>query len=186
MEVKLTKRLLTSEAYQLMIQAGILTEDDRVELLHGEIIEMSPVGDLHFGTVNWLDQKLKESLIGQAIVSIKGPVRLGDHSEPEPDIAICRFNPDYYRKGKPTAKDIFLIVEVSDSTLTKDREVKLPIYAESGIPVYWIVNLQDSQVEVHSHPDGNIYKKREIYILGDSITVPSFDLTIELDEMLGA
>ena len=185
MAVELTKRLLSTEAYHLMIEAGILTEDDKVELLNGEIIDMSPIGDLHSGTVNWLSNYLSQILAGKAVISTQNPVVLGDHSEPEPDIVVCRFEPDFYRKGKPTAKDVHLIIEVSDSTLAKDRELKLPIYAENGVPEYWIINLQDSQVEIHSQPEGKIYRKREIKIPGDRLSIPGFEYDLDVGEIFG-
>lgn len=162
MAVILNKRRITSEAYHLMMDAGILTEDDRVELLNGEIIEKGPIKSPHIGTVNWLDHHLKAMLAGKAIISIQNPIDLGEFSEPEPDLVICQMDEHYYRTRKITPEDIYLLIEVADTTLEKDREVKLPIYASSNIAEYWIINLQDQQVEIYTQPAKNLYKNRQI------------------------
>ena len=185
MAVELKKRLLTTEAYHLMIEAGILTEDDKVELLNGEIIEMSPIKNPHKGIVNWFTNYLSQLLAGKAVISPQNPIKLGDYSEPEPDITLCKFDKNFYRDKDTTVEDIIVVIEVADSTLYKDREIKLPIYAENGIPAYWIVNLPDEQVEMYSNPMGKLYKSRELAVKGDMLNIPGFDLQIAVEDIFG-
>lgn len=185
MPVQLQRRLLTVAEYHTMIDAGILTESDRLELLNGEIIYMSPVGNPHIGCVNWLNTILNQKLAGQVIISVQNPIAMGRMSEPEPDIAICKLQDDFYRTKKAQASDIFLVIEVADSSLSTDREVKLPIYATAGIPVYWIVNLTDQQIEVYHTPDEGIYKVREIATLKDYVSLDSLGLELAVKEVLG-
>lgn len=187
MPVELKKRLLTVDAYHALIDAGIFDEDDRIELLNGEIIDMSPVGDPHIGCIIWLSQELIPDLKGNAIVSIQSPISLDLHSEPEPDLTICRFGNHLYRNRKIQPQDIHLIIEVADSTLRIDREVKLPLYAAADIPIYWIVNLIDEQVEVYTLPDSiqKIYKQMSLYTRSDELEVPNFDLKLSVDELFG-
>ena len=185
MPVQLQRRLLTAAEYHTMINVGIFTEDDRLELLNGEIVCMSPVGDPHIGCVNWLNTMLNRKLAGQAIISVQNPIDVDTMSEPEPDIAICKLRDDFYRTKKAQSTDILLIIEVADSSLAKDREVKLPLYARAGIPVYWIVNLADKQIEVYHTPDEGIYKVREIATLKDRVTLGSLGLELAVREVLG-
>lgn len=141
--------------YEKMIAHGILTENDRVELIRGELVAKMPIGDFHFACVNRLNRLLVRALGDRAIVSVQNPVRLAD-SEPEPDIALLAPRDDDYASGKPAPADLLLLVEVADSSLEFDREVKRPLYAENGVTEYWIVNLDDRSVEVHRgpQPDG--------------------------------
>lgn len=138
---------LSVEKYERMIRAGILTENDRVELIRGELLDKMPIGDLHVETVNRLTRKFARLLDEAVTVSVQNPVVLPD-SEPEPDVAL------YTRRtgGKARAADVHLVVEVADSSLEFDRTVKLPLFAEAGIREFWIVNLIDEQVEVYRQP----------------------------------
>jgi Uma2 family endonuclease len=138
---------LSVDKYEQMIGAGILDENDRVELIRGEILDKMPIGDLHVDVVNRLNRKFVTMLDESVTVSVQNPVVLAD-SEPEPDIVL------YTRKapGKARASDVHLIVEVAESSLEFDRSIKLPLYAEAGIPEVWIVNLVDRQIDVYSRP----------------------------------
>jgi Uma2 family endonuclease len=185
MPVQLQRRLLTVAEYHTMIDAGILTESDRLELLNGEIIYMSPIGSPHAAMVRRLDEILHQLLKGKALVSTQNPVAIADFSEPEPDIALLKRRADYYVDGHPQPQDIFLVIEVADSSLGTDREVKLPIYATAGIPVYWIVNLTDQQIEVYHTPDEGIYKVREIATPKDHVSLDSLGLELAVKEVLG-
>ncbi|RMG60770.1 MAG: Uma2 family endonuclease [Bacteroidetes bacterium] len=185
MAVELTKRALPLEAYHLMIEAGLLTEADRVELLNGEIIDMSPIGPKHSALVRRLDLSLHRIFAGKLLVSVQSPIMVGDHSEPEPDLCLLRHRDDFYETSHPVAEDILLLIEVADSTLEKDRQVKLPIYAEAGIPLVWIVNLVDELVEVYTQPSGKVYKQRLLALRGDQLVLPQSSETLAVHEVLG-
>ena len=143
--------------YHRMGEAGILSESDRVELVEGELVAMSPVGSLHAGTVNALTRLLIGAVGDRGIVSVQNPIRLDDRSEPEPDVAVLRPRADDYRTATPTPRDVLLVIEVSDSTLAYDRAVKAPLYALHGLPEYWIADLTGQKVEVHRKPEGGRY-----------------------------
>lgn len=185
MAVELKKRLLTTEAYHLMIEAGLLTEDDRVELLHGEIIDMSPVGPKHSAFVRRLDQQLQQRYQGKLQVSVQCPIESTPYSEPEPDLCLLAPREDFYEFSHPKPDDVFLVIEVADSSLEKDRQIKLPAYAQAGIPVLWIVNLIDQQVEVYTQPVGDRYKLRELALPGDVLSLPQLDAPLAVDDVLG-
>ena len=116
-----TRRRFTVAEYYAMGEAGILTEDDRVELLEGELIEMPPISDRHASRVNWLNYHLVPGMGQRAILQVQNPVRLNDDTEPQPDVALLRFRDDFYRFGDPTPVDVLLLIEVSDTSLAYDR-----------------------------------------------------------------
>jgi Uma2 family endonuclease len=134
-----------------MITFGILTENNRVELIRGEIVTKTPRGDRHVACVNRLNRLFNRLLGDSAIVSVQNPVRLPD-SEPEPDIALLEPRADFYATGKPKPADALLVIEVADASLEHDREVKCPMYADAGIAEIWIVNLIDECLEVYRDP----------------------------------
>lgn len=154
---------LTVNDYQRMGEAGIFPENTRVELIEGEIIDMAPIGSLHAGTVKRLIRVLDRAVGDAAIVSAQDPVVLGDYSEPQPDVALLRPREDFYASSHPQPEDILLIVEVSDTTLRYDREVKVPLYARHNVPEVWLINLEDQQLELFHSPGAEGY--REIRIL---------------------
>ena len=150
------RRLFTVDEYHRMGEAGILTEDDRVELIEGELLAMAPIGSEHVSAVNALNRLLVMAVGDRAVVSVQNPVRLTRRSEPQPDFAVLRPRDDY-RTTLPRPEDVMLIVEVADSSLDYDRTVKLALYAQSGIPELWIVDLPAGEVEVHRLPAGGNY-----------------------------
>jgi Uma2 family endonuclease len=152
------RRKLNVLEYHRMGEAGILTEDDRVELIEGELIAMSPVGSDHSGTVNSLTRLLVLAVGDRGVVAVQNPVRLDDHSEPQPDFAVLRPRADDYRRATPVPADVLLIIEVADSSLAYDRTVKRTLYASHGIPEFWIVNLGAGEVEVHRLPHDARYE----------------------------
>ena len=141
--------------YEEMIRLGVLTERDRVELIRGEIIPKMAIGPRHSTCVKGLNQLLTQRAAGRAIVGVQDPVRLPD-SEPEPDISLVRPPKERCLTIHPQPADIFLVVEVADSTLDDDRNIMRPLYAESGIQEFWIANLRDNCLEVYRgpRPDG--------------------------------
>ena len=148
---------LTVTDYHRMGEAGILGPDMRTELIDGEIVEMPPIGHPHAGTVKLIANRLKETVGLAAVVAVQDPVWLDDHTEPLPDIALLRPRADYYRNGHPGPADVLLLVEVADSSLRYDREVKLPRYARAGIPLVWLVDLTGSRLTVHCQPGPHGY-----------------------------
>jgi Uma2 family endonuclease len=154
MTVRRAPHRFTVPEYDRMIDAGILKEDARVELIRGEIVAKMPIGDAHIATVNRLNRLFVRAVGDSAIVSIQNPVRLAD-SEPEPDVTLLRPRDDFYASGKPGAADVLLLIEVAESSLEHDRQDKAPLYAENGIVEYWIVNLVDRCLEVHRGPQPN-------------------------------
>lgn len=184
MSVQLSRRRITVDEYYRMAEAGILTEKDRVELIHGEIIEISPIGSKHAAAVNRLNNVLKEYLGVKAIVSVQNPIKLNNLNEPEPDIAVLKYADHYYAERHPSPADILMVVEVSDTTLAFDREIKLPLYAHAGIPEFWLVDLGKKELEIHRNPAKDIYKNIQIIQPGDTVDLP-FELSVSADFLLG-
>lgn len=175
---------MTVEEYHKMAEAGILKEEDRVELLEGKIITMSPIGSRHAACVEKIDELLKRSLSGKAMVRTQNPVLIGNFSEPKPDVAGVKKKDNYYADQHPVADEIFLIIEVADSSLEKDRQAKLPIYAGAGIPVYWIVNLEKKELEVYQSPMGNQYFSRQTFSADEQASLPEFGFQCPVRSLL--
>ena len=148
---------ITVDEYYRMAEVGILPPDARVELIEGEIIDMAPIGSGHGGTVAQVAQLLQDAARGRAQVFVQSEIRLSDISEPQPDFALVRPRADFYKKKHPGPLDTFLIIEVSESTLRYDREVKAPLYARHGVPEYWVIDLKGRQVRFFRSPDSGQY-----------------------------
>ena len=142
----------TVDEYHRMAEVGLLGEDDRVELLEGEIIDMSPIGSRHAACVNRLTRLLATGLGDRAIVAVQNPVRVSDLSEPQPDLAVLRARDDFYAEQLPGPADVLLLIEVADTSLAFDRHVKVPLYARAGVPEVWVVDLDGEVVEVFRGP----------------------------------
>ena len=145
----------TLEQYHGMVSAGVLTENDRVELLCGRIVPTSPVGRYHAACVSNIQEFFILSFGKDFTWRTQDPVSMLDHSEPEPDFVIARRDDENYAEGHPNKDDIVILMEVSDITLDKDRAHKLPIYAEGGVREYWIINLVERQFEVYTDPSAD-------------------------------
>ena len=182
------KRLFTREEYHAMGKAGIFAPNERVELLEGEIIAISPMGDRHSSCITRVNRVFAGlNIANRAIVSVQSPVVTSSTSEPEPDIALLAFHDDLYDFGKPRPQDVLLLVEVSDSSLEYDREVKLPYYASLRIPEVWIANLQDDRIEASTEPTPQCYRATRIYTRGDTISPTAFpDLQINVNDIIPA
>ena len=148
---------ITVDDYYRMAEVGLLAPDARVELINGEIIDMAPMGSRHAATVTRLDRLLSRAIGERANMRVQLPVRLGTVCEPEPDLTVVRLRQDDYAKAHPTAYDTLLIVEVSETSLRVDREIKVPLYAQYGVPEVWIVDLNTDQVHFFRSPDGGGY-----------------------------
>ncbi|MGH9902636.1 MAG: Uma2 family endonuclease [Pyrinomonadaceae bacterium] len=151
------KRWITADEYERMGEAGIFG-DARLELIEGEIYEMSPIGSRHAACVTFLSMFLTRQFGDSLIVITQNPVRLNDFSEPQPDVALLRWRDDFYRRAHPSPADVLLLIEVSDTTVESDRTVKVPLYAAAGIPEVWLVNLPDERVEIYAGPAGGAYQ----------------------------
>ena len=185
MQMESTKRLFTVEEYYDMAKAGILGREDRVELIDGEIFEMSPLGIKHVACVNRANRLFVTAFLDRAVVNIQHPAQLSNKTEPQPDVALLKFRADDYAGKKVVADDVLLIVEVSDTTLRFDRNVKLPRYALAGIPEVWIENLEDDELLVYRDPTGNTYGTALSLHRGDSVFVTTFpDVVFKVDELL--
>ena len=164
-----TLHKFTVEEYGRMGEAGVFSPDVRVELIEGEIVDMSPIGDRHAACVGWLTRTLTLLLQHVALVWAQNPVRLDNYSEPEPDILVLKPRDDFYRNGKPRPEDVLLLIEVSDSTLGFDRKRKVSLYARRGIPEVWIVNLNDERVEMFAGPSGGAYQTTATFSRGEEV-----------------
>lgn len=186
MSVQLQKRLFTVDEYYRMAEAGILNEDDRVELIEGEIIKMSPIGSPHSGCVNRLNGLFSQRLANRAILSVQNPVRLNERTEPQPDIALLIPRTDFYSQRHPQPQEVLLIIEVSDTTIEYDREVKIPLYAAAGIIEVWIVSLAEELIEVYRQALANSYAEVRQFRRGENVSPLSFsDVVLSVDDVLG-
>lgn len=148
------KRRFDVREYHRMGEAGILNEDDRVELLDGEILDMTPIGKRHADCVNRLTRLLVHFAGDLYVVSVQNPIRIDETNEPQPDLALLKFKNNLYSNSHPGPEDVALLVEVSESSLAFDKDVKLPLYAQAGIPEIWIIDLEAGTVELHSSVAG--------------------------------
>jgi len=180
---QLSRRRFTVAEYHQMVEAEILTEDDRVELINGEIITMSPIGLRHMACVNRLTMLFTSLFADQAITSVQNPLPVDHFSEPEPDVVLLKYADHFYEEQKPNADDVLLVVEVADSSLTFDRDTKLALYAQAGFPEAWLVNLKDNCLEAYRQAADGIYKQRQIYQQNDSISF--LNHSIPLTSILG-
>ena len=173
-------------AYHKMAEVGILVEDDHVELIDGEVIVMSPIGDKHYGCVAYLSHTLAAKVGIKAFIVAQSSVHLDDHSEPEPDLVLVRPRDDFYRTAKPRPADVLLLVEVMDSSASYDRGRKLSKYARSGIGEVWLVDLNREVVEVCRRLVEGAYAERREMSRGQSLAPEAFpDVVLEVDAILG-
>ena len=180
-----TKHRFSVKEYYRMAETGVLRPDARVELLNGEINDMSPIGPFHGGVTNYLLEVFAAASRGRWRTTVQNPVRLDDHSEPQPDIMLLKPAPDYYRRRHPQPEDVFLLVEISDTSLTTDREDKLPAYGRAGIAEVWIVNLADLTVEIYRQPHFTGYAARTVLSAGDHAAPLAFpDVAVAVGELL--
>lgn len=176
-------RLWTVEEYHRLIEAGILTIDDKVELLDGHIVEMSPQYPPHAATTQRCDRYFQNLLQERAYIRIQLPITLST-SEPEPDIAIVKINPSFYGECHPVAEDIFLLIEIADSTIRKDRKIKASIYARDNILEYWILDISKRQVYIFRNPSTNGYESETIIDATASLSPVAFpDIEVFFSEL---
>ena len=180
--VERARRLFTIEEYHRMAETGILRPKDRVELINGEILEMSPIGSRHMACVNNLTRALVLGLGVRAVVSPQNPVQIPLHSEPEPDLAVLR--PRSYKTSAPTAEDVLLLVDVAETSLRFDRTVKLALYARAGIPEYWLADAAAETVTVYRQPAGKTYEDVRVVGIDGTLSPVAFpDLLIPVADL---
>lgn len=185
MPVQLLRRLFTVKEYYKMAEAGILHEDDRVELIEGEIVQMPPIGSYHAGDVNRLAEIFFTRVGRRAIVSVQNPIRLSEYSEPQPDVALLHRRPDFYTTAHPGPQDVLLVVEVADTSADYDREVKALLYARAGIREYWLWDLAGETVEVYQQPSPEGYQQARRFQRGERLAPEALpELELSVDDML--
>jgi Uma2 family endonuclease len=185
MAIPFRRGLITVDDFQRMAETGVFARDARLELIRGEIVEMAPIGKRHFGCVRRLNYRLNRRLGDRAVVDIQNPLWLGDHqSNVYPDVILL--SQGFLSDEMPKPKDVVLVIEVADSSLAYDRDVKIPLYAESGIPEAWLVDLNSKAVFVYRRPSAEGYREVRQYRRGDAISSQAFpNIQFAVDEILG-
>jgi len=165
----------TVKDYYRMGEAGILKEDDRVELLNGEVVRMTPIGPDHADIVDRLTEFFASRVLGKAVLRVQNPVRLNEHSEPAPDVVLASKKPGGYRGAHPTPRDVLLLIEVSDTTLERDRRLKLPLYAMSGVQEVLMIDAAHGSIDVYELPSGETYRRQATHRGDDRLAPRAFD-----------
>ena len=179
-------RVFTVGEYYRMAEANILTEEDRVELIAGQIVAMSPIGSRHAACVKRLNLLLGKMIGDSMLLGVQDPIALDAYSEPEPDLVLLRPRADFYATAHPAAGDVLLAIEVADTSASYDREVKVPLYAQAGIPEVWLIDLQKDRIEVYACPQGNAYQQRVEVAANATFTSPTVGgLTLTAADLLG-
>lgn len=182
--IELKRHHFNVQQYHQMYEAGIFSESDRLELIYGELVTMSPINRRHAACVNRLTYLIGQIMGKRVIVAVQNPIHLSDESEPQPDVAVLKWQDDFYSSGHPTPSDIHWLIEVSDTTIAVDRRVKVPLYAESGIVETWLVNLNEDCLEVYRVNKG--VNEELILRRGDRIASLAFpDVIFEVTDILG-
>lgn len=186
MSLQIARHFFTVAEFERMGEAGIFTKDSRLELIEGEIVEMSPIGSRHAACVKFLSRFLNKVIGNKALVSTQDPIQLDDYSEPQPDVALLRLRDDFYRHAHPRPEDVLLIIEVADTTVDYDRLVKVPLYAKAGIKEVWLVNLPAEQIEIYAEPSGGAYQITRQIKRGEEAQAHSIPgVAVSADTVLG-
>jgi Uma2 family endonuclease len=182
-----TRHRISVDEYYRMAEVGLLAPDARVELIEGEIVDMAPIGSRHGGAVYELTRLLVRAVGDRAVVLVQGPIRLGRRSEPQPDLALLRPRADGYKRSHPTAADVLLVIEVSDTTLKYDLQTKVPLYARHGITAVWVFDLENKRLRTFRTPsEGRYLDVAETQSPGLT-PLPGLDgLSVELDAVLSS
>jgi Uma2 family endonuclease len=176
----------TATDYYRMAETGVLKPDARVELLDGRIVDMSPIGPPHGGSVNRLNRLFSRLSAGRWLVSVQNPVHLDEYSEPQPDLMLLKPAADDYTRRHPRAEDVLLLVEVADTSLDLDRGEKLSLYGRGGIPEVWILNVREGALEVYREPHVSGYGSKATLRVGASVSPLAFpEAVVHVTEILG-
>ena len=175
----------TTDHVYRMLATGILNEDDRVELIDGDLVTMSPIGNHHAYCVDTLNHLLVLTLNTKAIIRVQSSIHLDLYNLPQPDLAALRARRDRYRHAPPQPRDIFLVIEVADSTVRYDRMVKMPLYARFGVREAWLVDLPGQIIEIYTHPRDGVYRRSKSFRPGEMVRSARLpELSIAADELL--
>ena len=186
MTMPLPVHRFTLDQYHHMGQAGIFDEDDRVELVHGQVVALTPIGPDHASCVNRLTSLFAPLAGREATLSVQNPLILAEHEEPQPDFVVLRHRADGYRVATPAARDALLVVEVGDSSAGRDRRDKIPLYAQAAIPEAWLVDVPSDRIEVYRHPAAGRYADVTTLSRGMRLTPLAFPgLTLSVEQILG-
>lgn len=186
MAVQVARHRLTVDEVLELNEQGAFGPDDRLELIDGVLQEMSPIGDWHARTVDWLNDTLAQALGRKVLIRVQGPVRATERDLPQPDIMLLRRRDDYYAGGHPRPDDVFLVVEVSDTTVARDRFVKLPRYALAGLQDVWVADLPADCLWVNRQPAPDGFQDVRQLRRGDRVAPLAFpDLELSVDDILG-
>ena len=181
----LQRRRFTADEYHRMAETGVLCRDDRVELLDGEIVEMTPIGSQHAACVDRLMVLLQRCVERRGILRVQGPIRLDAHSEAQPDLSVLKQRADFYASAHPRASDVICLVEVADASLKYDRDIKLRLYARAGIRESWLVDLQNERVDLFTDPTPDGYRASRQTRRGDRPTSQALpEASFLVDEFL--
>ncbi len=175
---------LSVKAFHQMEEAGIFAAEDRVELIKGMLIDMSPVGPSHASRVKTIVELLFTHLLGKVTIGVQDPVVLDDFSESIPDISILKWRKDKYAKAHPRPEDVILLMEVADSSLASDQASKISMYAEAGIPECWLLNLPERCIEVYKNPAKGQYQDRQVINSKGHLTIEKFNISLNAEELL--
>jgi Uma2 family endonuclease len=185
MEAEIAKKLFTADEFFRMGEAGIFDPDVHLELIEGEIIEMSPPGIRHAACVSRATELFITRLVGKAMLSPQNPLLLSTYTVPQPDIVLAKPRGNFYSDKRLASEDTLLAVEVSDSTLSFDRKRKMPLYAAAGVPELWILNLRNDAILVFRDPGKTAYATQLTLSRGESLSVTAFpEVTFAVDELL--
>ena len=186
MAVEILRWQFTVADFARMVEAGILAEDDRVELIDCEVRAMRPIGPRHVAIVNRLNALLSRQVADRAIVSVQNPIQLTDYTEPQPDIAVLRPREDFYAQALPLPEDVLLVVEVAETSLEYDRDEKIPRYAQTRIPEVWLIEVEQATVAQYTHPDGTRYRRAQTLARGQSLSTDILgSLHVAIDGIFG-
>ena len=167
-----------------MAEVSILDPDERVELINGEIIQMSPIGNRHLGVVSRITAFLVPRLLGTYNVHTQSPVKIGQYSEPEPDLMVTPHRDDFYASAGVYPENVLLLIEVADTTLKKDIQIKVPLYAQAAIPEIWIIDLKDDVIHQYTNLQEGQYQQ-DSFSRDDQITATRLPLTVKGRELIG-
>ena len=171
MALQLTPRRFTAAEYHQMIEAGVFGKDERLELINGEIVQMSPIGDRHAACVRRLNELLGQLFAGRVLVDVQNPVAVDIAYAPQPDLALLRPRTDYYATQTPTTADCLLVIEVAETSAEFDRQIKVPRYARGGVAELWLVDLERDVVVVYRDPAGEAYQQVQVFHRGETLTI---------------
>ena len=186
MRTETSRKWFTVDDYYRMGEVGILSDNDRTELIEGEIIEMSPIGSPHMNAVNRATMIFARGIGDRVVVSVQNPAFMDRFNLPQPDVVLIRPREGFYGDGKPYPEDVVLLIEISDSSLRFDRKVKVPIYARSGVREVWIIDLQNAVIHVYRDPKDKTYDSIETKHRDETIAPQGCpDFKVKVSDLLG-